>query len=40
MIFGSVGWTIVAAGWREWGLVALNGTFTITNLIGIWRWMS
>lgn len=37
-LVSSVLWT--AAGWlqREPSLVVLQGTFTIINVVGIWRW--
>lgn len=38
MLIGSVIWLWLTVKRREWPLVALNGVYTITNIIGIIRW--
>jgi len=38
-LFSSVIWIVVALKMREMSLVALNFTFMIINIIGIYRWI-
>jgi len=38
-LFSSVIWIVVALKMQEMSLVALNATFMIINIIGIYRWL-
>lgn len=40
MLAGSALWTAVALTRRDGALIALQGFFFATNLIGIWRWLA
>lgn len=40
MLAGSAAWTLAALQMREWSMMALNAAFTVSNVIGIWRWLS
>lgn len=38
MSAGSVLWLSCAWHGKEWPAVALNAAFTLSNVVGIWRW--
>lgn len=40
MLAGSVAWSVAAARGREWAAMALNLAFTVSNVVGIWRWFA
>jgi len=40
MSVGSVGWMFESAKMKLWSVFALNTAFTVSNLIGIYRWYS
>ncbi len=40
MSVGSTLWLLGAWRGREWPAVALNAAFTLSNAVGIWRWMA
>lgn len=38
MLIGSAAWVVAATLAREWSALTLNAAFTLSNIIGIWRW--
>lgn len=39
MLVGSLAWSVAASAMRERAMLALNLAFTLSNLIGLWRWL-
>lgn len=40
MLIGSSIWVAAAVAMREWSVLALNLAFTVSNVLGIWRWQA
>lgn len=40
MLAGSLIWSLAAARTRDWAAMALNLAFTLSNLLGIYRWLA
>lgn len=38
MLLGSAAWVVAAVSMREWSVVALNAAFTVSNVLGVYRW--
>lgn len=39
MLAGSAIWSVIAIAAKDWPLATLSVVFSLTNVVGIWRWL-